>query len=97
MNNNMEMLKWVRKGGCPWNTWTFSYATENGHIDILRWARSLIEEEKCPWNKWTVRAAACNGHLAILDWVLENDGYQWWIDELNLYMRTIVMNVIYLY
>ena len=34
----MEVLKWLRSEGCPWDKNTCSYAAEGGHLDVLEWA-----------------------------------------------------------
>ena len=51
---------------------TCAYAAENGHFEILKWAR----EQGCPWNEWTCAYAAENGHFKILKWAREQ-GCPW--------------------
>ena len=43
-NGHLEVLKWLRENGCPWNEWTCKNAAGNGHLEILKWAR----ENGCP-------------------------------------------------
>jgi hypothetical protein len=38
MNGHLEILKWARDNGCPWNELTCSYAAEHGHLEVLKWA-----------------------------------------------------------
>ena len=47
MNGHLEILKWARANGCPWNEKTCSHAAMNGHLDILEWAR----DNGCSYNK----------------------------------------------
>lgn len=51
----LEVLKWLRSRDppCPWNTWTLWHASEEGHLDILKYAH----ENKCPRNL----IAPCDG------------------------------------
>ena len=53
-NNHLEVLKWARENGCPWNDWTCLYAAQNGHLEVLKWVR----ENGCPWDEDTCAYAA---------------------------------------
>ena len=44
MSGELEVLKWAREHGCPWDSDTCTYATVFGHTTLLRWAR----EHGCP-------------------------------------------------
>ena len=44
-SGNLELVRWLRAEGCPWDKWTCHYALINGHVEILRWAR----ENGCEW------------------------------------------------
>ena len=45
--------------GCPWNKHTCRYAVDQGHVEVLRWAR----QNGCPWHAQTRdRAAAELGY-----------------------------------
>ena len=44
LNGHLEVLKWARENGCPWDSFTCSYAALNGHLEVLRWAK----ENGCP-------------------------------------------------
>ena len=68
----MDVLKWLREEGCPWNDWTCAYAAEGGHLDVLKYAR----ENGCLWDETTCEEAARGGHLDVLQWAHEN-GCQW--------------------
>ena len=34
----IDVLKWLRLQGCPWDELTCAYAAQNGHLDVLKWA-----------------------------------------------------------
>jgi hypothetical protein len=40
MNGHVEILKWARANGCPWDWWLRTWAKEKGHDDILEWAKA---------------------------------------------------------
>ena len=48
---NLEIMKWLRSEGCPWNAATCSGAASNGHLDVLKW----VIDNGCPYevNKYT--------------------------------------------
>lgn len=69
---HLEMLKWAREEGCPWDQNTCRCAAERGHLEVLRWAK----EQGCPWDKSTCKFAARGGHLALLKWAREQ-GCPW--------------------
>jgi len=71
-HGSLEVLKWVRVNGCPWDSQTCSNAARNGHLEILQWLRT----NGCPWDRWTCAYAAWNGHLEILQWARAN-GCPW--------------------
>ena len=43
---NLEKLKVLRAGGCPWDKRTCECAAKGGHLEILRRARA----KGCPWD-----------------------------------------------
>jgi len=55
---------------CPWNEDTCSYATGNGHLELLKWARV----NQCQWDEeiCAEAAAAVSGHLELLKWARVN-------------------------
>ena len=38
-SGNLELVEWLRGKGCPWDWYTCQFAVENGHVEVLRWAR----------------------------------------------------------
>ena len=42
---NLEMLKWARKNGCPWNKMECIFSAENDNLEILKWIN--IQVDKC--------------------------------------------------
>jgi hypothetical protein len=65
---HLEILKWARENGCPWDKGICASAAKKGHFEILKWAR----ENGCPWDAGTCSGAARGGHLEILKWAREN-------------------------
>ena len=43
---HLEVLKWLRANGCPWDKWTCAWAAGGGHLEVLQWAIS----NGCPYN-----------------------------------------------
>jgi hypothetical protein len=69
----LEILKWTGFNN-NWNNWNciiYCYASEGGHLKILKWLKSngYIWSIMCPW-------AALGGHLKILKWFRTN-GCKW--------------------
>jgi len=44
---HIEVVRWAREHGCPWDRWTTDNAARGGHLEVLRWA----QERDCPWNE----------------------------------------------
>jgi len=63
-SGKLEVLKWLRAGGCPWDTYTCCGAARSGHLEVLQWAR----ENVCPWDEKTCCSAALGGNLDLLQW-----------------------------
>ena len=58
-SGNLELVRWLRGAGCPWDHNTCHWAVEKGRVETLRWAR----EHGCPWTPWDRdRAAAELGY-----------------------------------
>ena len=53
-SGNLELVRWLRGEGCPWDFNTCFNAVQQGHVEVLRWAR----ENGCPWGPWTRDEAA---------------------------------------
>ena len=68
----LDVLKYARENGCPWDEQTPANAAYSGHLDVLKYAH----ENGCPWNKYTCSSAAVGGHLAVLKYAHEN-GCRW--------------------
>ena len=54
MGGNLDLVRWLRGEGCPWDKWTCYFAAQRGHVETLRWAR----ENGCPWDAYTRDRAA---------------------------------------
>ena len=48
LNENLELLQFLRENGCPWNLLTSSYAASNGHLECLKYAH----ENGCPGSSY---------------------------------------------
>ena len=48
-HGHLDVLKWLRENGCPWDEETCAYAARGGHLEVLKWAR----ENGCPWDEDT--------------------------------------------
>ena len=75
-------MEYARAQGCAWDAWTFAFAAEGGHLDVL----ILAAEHGCPMNADTPRLegtvcryAALGGHLETLKWAREHN-FDWDVD-----------------
>ncbi|KAJ8606969.1 hypothetical protein CTAYLR_009271 [Chrysophaeum taylorii] len=71
-SGSVEVLKWARAIGCPWNELTCSEASLHGKLQVLKWARA----NGCPWDGETCANAARSGRLEVLAWARDN-GCPW--------------------
>jgi hypothetical protein len=62
----------LRERGCPWDERTCAWATFQGRLEVLKWAR----ENGCPWDERTCAFAAKRGELEVLKWARER-GCPW--------------------
>jgi Ankyrin repeats (many copies) len=46
LNGNLDILKWLRDQGCPWDNNTINQAARKGHTHIIEWARA----NGCDWD-----------------------------------------------
>ncbi len=69
---HLQVLKWARSQGCPWDWRTCAQAAMRGHLEVIQWARS----QGCPWDSRTCTNAAGGGHLQVLKWAVEK-GCPW--------------------
>ncbi|CAN0461067.1 unnamed protein product, partial [Hapterophycus canaliculatus] len=37
---HLEVLKWARENGCPWDRMTCVHAARGEHLEVLAWARA---------------------------------------------------------
>ena len=72
IGGHLEVVKWLRANGCPWDAYTCTFAAEGGHLEVLKWARA----NGCEWHKVTCSSAAAGGHLDVLKWARDN-GCPW--------------------
>ncbi len=68
-NGNLELLRYAREKGCPWNDDTTYVAAKNGWLNCLRYAH----ENGCPWDEHTTYGAVRNGYSYCLRYAHEND------------------------
>ena len=69
---HLEILKWLKSEGFPWDERACKRAAQHGHFEILKWLRS----EGCPWDASACSRAAAGGHLEVLRW-LRSEGCPW--------------------
>jgi len=67
-HGHLEVLKWLRSEGCPWDASACRSAARGGHLEVLKWLR----KEGCPWDERTCERAASRGHLDVLRWAIDN-------------------------
>ena len=68
----LNLVKWARENGSPWDHLTCAHAAHGGHLEVLKWLR----ESGCEWDQLTCDRAAENGHFEVLKWAREN-GCDW--------------------
>ena len=71
-SGQLEKLKLLRAGGCPWDWGTCYGAAKGGHFEVLQWVRA----KGCPLDVETCWGAAEGGHLEMLQWLCAN-GCPW--------------------
>ena len=66
---HLEVLKWLRAEGCPWDAWVCARAACGGHLEVLNW----LQAEGCPReeNACTEAAASEATKVMIYKWQLE--------------------------
>ena len=74
-NGYLELMKWARANGCPWEKYTCTAAARRGNLEMLKWLRdsSIHGNKVAPWNEGTCDRAAQNGHLEVLKWLRSED------------------------
>jgi hypothetical protein len=68
-DRKLDILIWLKKHGCPWDSSAYSEAVERGRLDILKW----LKAEGCPWDSSVFSVAVDVGYLFILKW-LKSEG-----------------------
>ena len=49
---DLDILKWMKTKGCPWDSYTFQSAgkfCDGNNLEVLEWLRI----NDCPWNEYT--------------------------------------------
>ena len=72
------VLRFLIEAGCPPDDMTCASAAMRGHLDTLRWLRSL--SPPCPLDvgsPWTCHSVASAGHLDVLKFLIEKEGCAW--------------------
>ena len=70
--DRLDILIFLHKNKCPWDTRTCAYAAWNGHFECLKY----LHENGCPWDEETCDRAAEYGRLECLKYAHEN-GCPW--------------------
>ena len=73
-NGHIEVMKWLRAKGCPWDILTSCAAADGGQLEVLQWMRA--QDPPCPWDLQVCYYAAKNGHLDVLRWA-RRQGCPW--------------------
>ena len=68
----MEVLKWLRQNGCPWNESACFNAAERGQLEVLKWLR----QNGCPWGdkEHCFNIAKNFGHELTAEWIKNSKG-----------------------
>jgi hypothetical protein len=69
---NIRLMIFLYENGCPWDSFTFTWAAEHGNLENMQW---LLEKE-CPWSCDTFIYAAKHGSLENMQWLFEK-GCPW--------------------
>ncbi|WZN63220.1 hypothetical protein HKI87_07g47670 [Chloropicon roscoffensis] len=70
----LELIKWLRAKGCPWNINTSRSAAYGGQLEVLQCMRA--QDPPCPWDSDVCYWAAQKGHLEVLRWA-RSQGCPW--------------------
>ena len=63
---SIDLMKWARDEGCPWNIHVPYKAAHHGHIALLTW----LSDNSCPISYRAAHAAAKGGHIHIIEWLV---------------------------
>ncbi len=67
-NGNLDVMKWLKENGCPWDENTFKYAVVHGNLENMKW----LKENGCPWDEYTFANAIINGNFENIKWLEDN-------------------------
>lgn len=71
-NDKLEILKWLKKHGCPWSSDTTDRAAECQNFEILKWAI----ENGCPSTDTSLRRTLSSGDREMVEWLFRK-GCPW--------------------
>ena len=71
IGGHIDILKWARENGCPWDETTIVSAIKNGHLDVTK----FILEQECLYKGNICNCAITFGQLEMLIW-LQSEGYK---------------------
>jgi hypothetical protein len=66
---DLEMIKWLKKQGCPWDEWTCTWSIKGGHKEILKY----LIEQRCPCHMLSFLISAEMGDSETLKWLKEHE------------------------
>ena len=61
---HLEVLKWVREHGSPWDKLTCIYAAVSAPLEVLQWAMehgAPVSPSHAQWYEHLLRRASCHG------------------------------------
>lgn len=64
---HLDVLKCLRKHGCPWSETTTDMAVRNGNFEVFKWA----VENGCPVHPDNCKRAARLGYYPLVKWIIE--------------------------
>jgi hypothetical protein len=79
---HLNVVKWLRKNGCPWNDCTISWSARTGQLKVIQWAVKNL----CTIDSLACAFAAQAGHLHVLEWMVENE-FPWCKDNCLMLAR----------
>lgn len=65
---NYENMIWLKKNGCKYDTFDFSYAAKVGGLKVIK----ILKENDFPWDGWVSWFAAKKCDIETLTWLKEN-------------------------
>ena len=89
LGGHLDLLKWLRQEGFPWDHSTCYAAAESGNLELFNW----VVENKCMWHKYTSNAAALGGNIEIFKYAYKrkiNDPY--YEDDYDLSYNGLIKN-----